>query len=89
MVRLLRLVPSLATVPPGPAWAALLSEADADLIGQFTDEWYRSCCTAEFSRLSTTNRYTYAGADQLAELRVWLTAVRARAELLADQAAPV
>ena len=85
MVRLLHLTPSLQTVAPGPAWAALLSEADANLIQQFTDEWYRSCCTAEHNRLSTTKRYTYAGADQLAELRVWLAAVRSRTELLSDQ----
>ena len=76
MVRLLHLAPTLQTVAPGPAWAALLSEAEPDLISKFTDEWYRSCCGADFSRLQSVPRYDYAGVDGPPELRVWLAAAR-------------
>jgi hypothetical protein len=78
MVRLLHLVPSLHAVAPGPAWAALLSEAEGGLLERFTDDWYRSCCASDFSRLSSSPRYAYAGVDSLPELRGWLAAVRSQ-----------
>ena len=82
MVRLLHWVPSLLSAPPGPAWAALLAEAEREaapgrpIVQRFTDEWFARRCAALFEELDAP-RYSYAGADPPPQLRLWLAAATA------------